>query len=254
MSLTAGVITLVSASANQVSLSATAASGGTGPYTQQWYISTTSGFSPGAGNIVAGATNLSAVISGLIPGTQYYAKVVYTDTGASNATVTATQFAVSTTAPVQNINSFAQSPQLGMIDQRFDYNTTSVQIDVSQVGVLKAGAAVKIVDSSDGVPKVIGCAANSDEVFGFINYDIKDISFVAGMAAEISMAGNVMYLYATTAISRGARVQLDLSTNGGVAALVGSSGADVVGWAFDKASAAGALIRVHVNTPSFLKA
>jgi hypothetical protein len=63
-----------------------------------------------------------------------------------------------------------------------------------------------------------------------------------------------MYLYATTAIARGAQVQLDISTVGGVAAKVGSSGADIVGFAFDKAAAVGALIRVRLGVPSFLKA
>lgn len=253
MSLTAGVISLVSVTSTKAVLSATAATGGTGPYTQQWYRSTTTGFSPAGGNIISGAVALTLSDTGLIPGTLYYYKVVYTDTGNSNVTVTASQLAVTTGAPAQDQNAFAQSALLGMIDLRFDYDTVAVQIDSSQATALAAGAAVKIVDSADGVPKVVGCAANSDEVFGFINYDIKSQSFAAGAMAEISQGGNVMYLYATAAIARGARVILQLSTNGGVGPLVGSGGADIVGFAFDKASAAGALIRVKLSVPSFLK-
>lgn len=253
MSLTAGAISLVSKTQNQAVLSATAATGGTGPYTYQWYMSTVTGFTPGGGNIIAGATTLALTKTGLIPNTTYYFKVVATDTGNSNVTVEYVQLAVVTSVPSQNINSFAQSPQLGMIDMRFDYDTISVMIDASQATSLYAGAAVKIVDSADGVPKVVGCAANSDDVFGFINYDIKTVAFVAGSAAEISQSGNVIYLYATGAIARGARVCLDLTTNGGVKALSGSGGEDIVGWALDKAAAAGALIRIRLLNPSFLK-
>lgn len=252
MTLTAGALSLVSQASTSLQLSSAAASGGTAPYTYQWYRSTTSGFTPGAGNIIAGATALSLTDTGLIPNTQYYYKVVVTD--AVPNTATATQLASATLPPVLSQNQFAMAPYLGTVDLRFAYNSVSVQVDVSQATALYAGAAVKMVDSADGVPKVVGCAANSDEVLGFINYDIKSQTFVAGSACEISMAGNVMYLYATGAISRGAQVQLDISTMGGVAQSVGSSGADIVGWAYDKAAAAGALIRVVIKTPSFLKA
>jgi len=251
MSLTAGAISQVSVSQNAASLSATAASGGTGPYTQQWYRSTTSGFTPGGGNILAGKTALTLDDSGLIPNTAYFYKVVYTDTGNGNATITSAQFTLQTSVPTPNPNQFAQKTQLGVVDLRFNLNTVAVQIDSSQSSPLYAGAAVKMVDSVDGIPKVIGCSANSDEVLGFINFDIKSPQFSAGDRAEISMSGNVLYLYATGAISRGAQVTLDLSTNGGVAQLVPSSGNKIVGWAYDKAVAAGALIRVHVKTPSF---
>lgn len=252
MSITAGVLSQVSVSSTEAVLSATAATGGTGPYTYQWYRSTTSGFSPGAGNLISGATSLSLDDTGLIPNTLYYYKVVATDTGHSNDTAEYTQLAVTTSAPVQSQNQFAQSPYLGMIDLRFDYDTVSVVIDSSQVDPLYCGAAVKLVDSADGSPKVVGCDATDNDVFGFINFDIKTVQFLAGMSAEISQEGNVMYLYATAAISRGAQVVLDLSTNGGVRSVAdGSSGDNIVGWAYDKATAAGQLIRVRLLTLSF---
>jgi hypothetical protein len=252
MTFTAGTLSLVSAASTSLSLASTAATGGTGPYTEAWYISTVSGFTPGVGNIVSGASGLAATITGLIPGTQYYVKVVYTDTGASNVTVTSAQFAAATQTQTQSPNQFQQAPQLGMLDLKFDPDTVSVLIDVSQATPLYAGSAVKIVDSADGVPKVVGCAANSDNVFGFIIFDIKTVAFLAGNAAEISLSQNVQYLYATTAIARGAQVSLDLSTIGGVSTI--TTGANVVGFAYDKAPAAGALIRVKLSTPSFLTA
>jgi len=251
MSITAGTLSQVGVASTSVQVSSTAATGGTGPYTEAWYISTVSGFSPGPGNIVAGASGLSATISGLIPNTQYYVKVVYTDSLA--ATATSTQLAIATTAPLLNPNQFAQSQFLGTIDLRFDYNTVSAQIDVSQVGSLYAGALVKLVPSSfpNSAPKVVGIAAATDEVFGVINFDIKTVQYVAGSLCELSMAGNVIYLYATAAITQGSQVCATISTQGGVAQATGSSAANIVGWAYDGASAGGQLIRIHLACPSF---
>lgn len=250
--LTAGTLSQVAVFSNSVQVQSTAATGGTGPYTEAWYISTTSGFTPGVGTLVSGLSGLGPVtISGLIPLTQYYVKVVYTDTGNSNVTVTSTQLAIATTVGLLSQNQFAQTPFLGMLDLRFDYDTVSAQIDVSQSTPLYAGAPVKIVDSADGAPKVIGCTANSDEVWGYINFDIKTTQYVAGSLCEVSQDGNVMYLYSTGAIARGAQVTLDITTMGGVAQATGSSGANIVGWAYDKAAAAGSLIRIKLTTPSF---
>lgn len=252
MSLAVGPITQLSVAANSNSLSCAVATGGTGPYTYQWFRSTTTGFSPGGGSLIAGATNLTLQDSGLIPNTQYFYVVQVTDTGNGNATANSAQLALTTAPQSLNPNQFAQSGVVGMIDMRFPYNSVSVQIDVSQATALYAGAAVKMVDSADGVPKVIGCAADSDEVLGFINFDVKTVQFVAGSMAEISMGGNVIYLYATGAIARGVQVSLDLTTMGGVRSAAGNTGDNIVGWAYDKATAAGALIRVFLKTPSFL--
>lgn len=251
MTIAAGVLSQTSVSSTVAVISSTAPTSGTGPYTQQLYVSTVSGFSVGSGNLIAGATALVNTVTGLIPGTQYYFKMLYTDTGHSNDQATASQLAVATSAPTLSQNQFNQTPYLSMLDQRFNYDTVSVEIDSSQSGLLFAGAAVKIVDSAGGVPKVVGCALDSDQVFGFINYDVKTISYAAFAMAEISQAGNVMYLYATGAIPRGVQVVPDLTTNGGVQAALGATGDNIVGWSYDKATAAGQLIRVRLMTPNF---
>ena len=252
MALTAGTLSQVSVSSTSISLASTAATGGTGPYTEAWYISTESGFSPGSGNIVAGASGLAATITGLIPLTQYYAKVVYTDTGDSNATVTATQLPVQTTVSVLSQNLFQQASYIGVLDQRFNYNSTPVMIDATQSGAIYSGCAVKVVSgSTTGVPKVIACVADTDVVFGFINWPLKDLSFIAGSPCEISQTGNVIFLYATAAISTGQQVTLDVTTQGGVGPLVTDSGANICGYAFSPATAAGQLIRVKVLAPSY---
>lgn len=252
MALTAGAISLVSKTSTTANLSSTAASGGTGPYTYQWYRSTVSGFTPGGGNILAGKTALTLADTGLIPGTTYYYQLVSTDTGNSNVTVAGSSAAIQTLQTQPGPNQFAQSTIVGMVDLPYSYNTKSVQIDVSETGRLLPGQAVKIVDSAGGIPKVVACSADTDQVFGFLNYNIKNAVFLAGMPAEISQDGNVMFLIAAAAIARGAQVVSKVVTAGGVGPISGSGAENIVGYALDKASAAGDLIRVQLKCPSFL--
>lgn len=254
MAFAAGVASVLAVGGTTAQLTATAATGGTLPYSYQWYRSTTSGFTPGGGNILSGKTSLNLSDSGLIPNTIYYYKLVAIDSAGSPVTVTYTQVTATTSAMTLSQNQFQQSTVLGVVDLAYNYDTMSVQVDMSQATALYAGSAVKMVDSADGLPKVVGCAANADEVLGFINYDLKTVAFLAGSRAEISTSGNVQYLFATAAIARGARCQLDVSSPGCVTALVSSSGADIVGWAVDQAAGYGSLIRVKLITPSYQKA
>lgn len=252
MTYAAGALTLVSVTAQTAVLSSAAASGGTGPYTYQWYRSTTSGFTPGAGNIITGATSLTLNDSGLIPNTTYYYEVVATDTGNANATADSAQLSVATTQMTLSQNTLAQNMVAGLVDQRFANNTMPVMIDASQTGTAYPGQAVKIVDSADGVPKVVTCSANADDVAGFLNYDGKVTGWTAGQQAEMSGLGNCIYLWTTTAVSRGTQVQLDVSSPASVAAKVGASGAAVVGWAYDKATAGGSLVRIKLEPDGVL--
>jgi len=248
MGLAAGALSKVKIGTTTASVSAVIATGGSSPYTTQWYRSTTSGFVPAAGNLVAGATSLGLLDTGLSGGTQYYYNVVTIDS--AEASVTATQLSVFT-APLQSQNTLVQTPVVGQVDQNYNYNTMAVQIDSTETGTLVAGQTVKMYDRAGGVPKVVACDANSDEVLGFINFNVKDAAYVAGDRAEISLEGNVMYLISVGAIARQAQVELNLTYVGGVRTKTGSSGARLVGWAMDKAAGDGSLIRVRVQTPSF---
>lgn len=150
-----------------------------------------------------------------------------------------------------NQNQFQLQPILGQVDLNKQNNTVAVMVDTTQATALLAGQAVKVVDSLYGTPKVIACAANADQVFGFVQYNAKDQSLAAGVPCEVSCVGNVMFLVSTGAIARLAQVQLDVSVVGGVAQLVAASGARIVGYALDKATASGQFIRVSIGTPSF---
>jgi len=247
MAVTAGALSLVQKSPTSVQALSAAATAGTGPYTYQWYMSTTNAFTPGAGNILSGETALTLTKTGLLPGVAYYFKVVATDTGDSNLTSTSAQLTVTTVAQ-PNQNQFAPSVVAGILDLPFNFNTMAAQIDISQSGEVFPGQAMKIVDSAGGVPKLVKVTAEADKVFGFINYNIKNPSFLANMPCEISRSGNVMYMHATGAIGRGVDVCFDLTVAGGVRAAAGNTGDRIIGQSIDKASAAGQLIRVEIST------
>ncbi len=84
--LVAGSITVDSVGTTTATLHATDATGGTPPYTYQWYRDTTSGFTPGPGNILTGKTSLSLSDTGLVRGTTYFYKIVYTESASQTAT------------------------------------------------------------------------------------------------------------------------------------------------------------------------
>ena len=256
MALTAGALSIVSVGPNSATLSSAAATMGTSPYTYQWYKSTSSGFSPGSGNIISGATSLTLNDTGLVPGVTVYYKVVVTD--AASTTATSSQLTVAVPGYSQNQNQFAMSPVLGMTDERFNANTIPVKFDPAGSGTLVAGQAVIFSTNASpgGVPLVVQSTATSDNVAGFVNYSIKDALFNPGDRLDISIRGNVIYLIAGAAMNRGTEVtSLPAGVAGGgngvVIAAVGSGGLPKVGWCFDQPSV-GALFRVYLTTPAFI--
>lgn len=147
----------------------------------------------------------------------------------------------------QVLNQFNQAPIQGMLDLAFNAQTVSGQLDSTSAGGLVAGQAVKMVDNSGGVPKFVECAADTDDVYGFINYDIKSATFAAGDNVEVSaMRNNVMYMTASAAIARNAKVMVVVASSKVATA---TSGKTIVGRALDKAAADGDLIRVTIDLP-----
>lgn len=243
MSVTAGSLSQVAVAGTTITASISAGTSGVAPYTYQWYRSTTSGFTPGGGNSVSGATALTLNDSGLIPNTKYYYEVIVTDSTASTAS--SSQIAIVTTSPVLSQNSFAQAPFVGVVDMTIgSTNIMAAQIDTSAgTSVYYPGQFVKIVaNTTGGIPKVIGCAAKGDSAIGAIRFNVKDPSYGAGTNCEICMFGTVIWLYATGAITQFAEVCLDTTSPGGVQAT--GNTATIVGTAIDGAAAAAALIRV----------
>lgn len=89
-SLTAGSVSAYSLPAG-VRLAATRPSGGTAPYTIQWHRATVSGFTPGEGNALAGATSHQFLDTTAERGTTYWYKAIWTDSAGTPATVTSAQ-------------------------------------------------------------------------------------------------------------------------------------------------------------------
>lgn len=255
MSLTAGVASLTAITDTTATLTATAATAGTTPYTYQWYRSTTSGFSPGSGNILTGQTSLVLNDTGLIPNTTYYWILAVSD--ASPTTVDYAQVTALTNPQSLSQNQFSQAPYIGMPDLRFSPNTIAAQISPNQATALYNGMPVKIDPAivqtgANALPQMIGLAATTDNVAGYIIYDLKSLSYNAGDRISLGLSHTVIYLFSTGAVAPFNQVTVALTTGGGVAQATGSSGNNIVGYAIDGASAAGQLIRVFLQTPSFL--
>ncbi len=251
MVLTAGVLTLISAGSNSARLSSTAASGGTAPYTQQWYKSADPSFIPDSSTLISNATSLILNDTNLVPHTTYYYKVVYTDSALDNATVTSSALVVTTLNAALNQNQFSMAPFIGELDLKVGGNVFSCEIDSSQILPLYAGQRVKVVpNSGGGLPKVVN---NSDVFipFGYVVYDVKSQSFINGDRCEVARTQSCMWLYATTAIDRGAQVCIDEFIQYGVQASTGSTDMPIVGIAYDEAIAPGQLIRVILETSNY---
>ncbi len=147
-----------------------------------------------------------------------------------------------------SMNQFALEAIKGMIDLKVGpSNVISCEIDSSSAGGLVPGQAVKIVSTAGGIPNVVECSAASDDVFGFIAYDIKDISFAAGDKVEIAFSrSTAMYMEASAAIAANASVMIVLSGNKVATATATNR---IVGRALDRAGASGELIRVIIDLP-----
>lgn len=144
-----------------------------------------------------------------------------------------------------NINQFAQTPTKGQADLSLNPNTLGCQVTSDEATALVPGQAVKLVDSLGGVPKVTAVTADTDDIFGVVLYNVKNATFPALQALEVAAQDNVVYMEASAAIARGAKVMYVVT---GQKVATATAGKTVVGFAFDKATASGDLIRVYLLT------
>lgn len=146
---------------------------------------------------------------------------------------------------MQTMNMFSQEPVQGQLDLRMNTNIIAAQIDASEATLLVPGQAVTLVNSVGGVPKVIAALADSDDIYGFIAYDIKDKTFKALDAVEIAaLRDNCMYMMSSAAIARGASVSVVIASK---KVLTSATGMRIVGKAFDAATGTDQLIRVVIE-------
>ena len=115
--LTSGTASTTSSGNTIATVTSTAATGGSGGYTYQWCRSTSSGFTPGSGNFVSGATSLTLNDTGLTNGTTYY--YVLQSTDSDSVTVNSNQISAAPYAI-----SFAVSPSTSGNGQSVTYTLT----------------------------------------------------------------------------------------------------------------------------------
>lgn len=142
----------------------------------------------------------------------------------------------------QNPNQFQQSVTKGQVDARF--SPTVLPCEASEDG-LKPGMALTIVDSAGGVPKVAAAVADTDLIFGFVSYNIKNAVFNTGDPLEVAMEGTILYLEAGAAIARGAKVMPVVTGEKVITAIATKP---ICGVAIDKATEDTQLIRVYVRS------
>lgn len=147
----------------------------------------------------------------------------------------------------QNVNQFAQQPILGQLDLETQGTVVTVRVSSNQATALVAGQAVFVENSAGGVPAVLA-AVQGGQVDGFIGRNLKDQTFPATARAEMAMDDSIMWLNSGGAIARFGKVEAQIATPGNVVASGGVN--QVVGIAFDQATAANQLIRVLLRVPS----
>lgn len=146
----------------------------------------------------------------------------------------------------QLINQFAQTPEVG--DCEGLREVISAQVNVGASATIVPGQAVKLANvAKGGVPKVIPLAANTDATFGFMVRNLKDANAVDGDILEVAIGRTIMFMTAGAAIVPGAKVEVVYSTN----KVITAAGTNpMVGFALDKATADGDIIRVLITTPA----
>lgn len=150
-----------------------------------------------------------------------------------------------------NMNQFNKSALPGQIDLKSGGldTTFTVKFNPESAGTLVPGQGVKLVDLGatdyNGVPIVDVLAADTDVPFGARVYDHKKGEADPGDIVQVTYKGCVQFMEAAGALNRGGGVALAVATPGQVQA-VGVNAQ--YGITLDKASAAGDIIRVLVDT------
>ena len=108
---------------------------------------------------------------------------------------------------MQKSNQFKQSVTKGQLDLVFANMILPCQVGAAQATALVAGQAVKLVTTEGGVPKIIAVANDTDKIFGYVAYNIKQAEFKALEHIEIAFGStSVIYLEASAAIPRGSNI------------------------------------------------
>lgn len=142
-----------------------------------------------------------------------------------------------------NINQRRQTTIQGAMDLQYQGSSISVRLDSTTAGDVLPGTPVKLVNDAGPEIEVVECAADTDHVFGFVQYDPKKANFDAGDMMEIALVngGKCMWMTASAAIAKGAAVMVVIS---GVKVATATTNKTQVGICLTKAAADLDLVRV----------
>lgn len=148
----------------------------------------------------------------------------------------------------QNINQFGQTPEVGDLDLLYPGGVLTCMVNQGSSSTIVPGQPVRLADvAKGGVPKVIPLTANTQPTFGFAIRNLKDASYTDGDPLEVAWGRSVMFMTAGAAIVPGAKVEVVYTTN----KVITAAGTNpMVGYALDKATADGDVIRVLITTPA----
>tara|TARA_R110002126_G_scaffold34891_11_gene107641 strand:- start:497 stop:958 length:462 start_codon:yes stop_codon:yes gene_type:complete len=146
----------------------------------------------------------------------------------------------------QNINSFSPNREKGQLVNDIAASTITCKISSTSTEVFGPATAVKIINVAGATLPVVEKAAATDSIFGFISYNYKSNTPVAGDLVEISSFGQEMVMEAGGAIAGGGLVEIVAATD----KVAGSAGTNkVVGINMIRVGADGELTRVLIQTP-----
>lgn len=169
----------VSASETTINVSTAAPGSGTGPFTYQWYRSTTSGFTPGAGNILSGATSTTlADTASLVSGTVYFYKVVSTSSDGSPQVLTSNQVAGGITSTTRKLGFLGDS-----ITNGSGVATKPGTLAVTKLAILAGRSG--IVAGASATDQGVNGSQSSDWISGSGNLGTAKTAFASASVTHV---------------------------------------------------------------------
>ena len=146
----------------------------------------------------------------------------------------------------QFLNQTRPTSEKGMLDLGINSNLFDCRIDPASVADLSDvnASAFKIVDVAGKSIIVDVATLAADDIFGFLPYEVKTNSYVAGDFIRLATNMSVMKMEASAVVARGA----DLEILPAGSKVLTNAGGTSIGRSLDKAAADGDLIRVLIKT------
>jgi hypothetical protein len=153
----------------------------------------------------------------------------------------------------QNQNQFKQNPVIGQVAYQANVDTQTAVINPSTAaaaGSIVAGCAVKLIAGASPEILVDVTTGPSDgPVFGVIGYNPRKNTYGANDHVEILTNQDVVFLYSSAAINRGARVSVTNPSTSAASPTVATdttAGDYTLGYAEGQSSAANQFIKIKI--------